>query len=248
MSAKEEKVKDKELDDLLDSALEDFDKTDEGTKGEGSTEKGAVSLPVPEEAQENPWDEEFFKSQMKMFEEKMGQMFEGNVDEGFQKMAEAAAMALNPTTENVADPQFTQTLTDALKGLSEGAENLQSPFSPDDLAEMFGNVDLSASGENNAFLPFMQGMMQSLLSAEVLLPSLQDLVSKYPKWLEENGAKVPAADKERYEKQHDLLKNVCQELEKESPNDTPEVKKQQFQKVFEYMQKVSMTNLPIKFT
>lgn len=173
-----------------------------------------------------------------MFEERMAKMFEGGAEDGFQRMAEAAAMALNPDTENVADPQFTQTLTDALKGLSEGAETLQSPFSPDDIAEMFGNVDLNASGENNAFLPFMQGMMQSLLSAEVLLPSLQDLVSKYPKWLEENGSKVPAADRERYEKQHELLKTVCQELEKESPNDTPEVKKEQFQKVFESMQKV----------
>ncbi|XP_059615797.1 peroxisomal biogenesis factor 19 [Phlebotomus argentipes] len=243
MSAKEEKAADKELDDLLDSALEDFDKADDAGKAEGG-EKGGSSLSVPEAAQENPWDEEFIKSQVKMFEEKMSKMFEGGVEDGFQRMAEAAAMALNPETDNVADPQFTQTLTDALRGLSEGAENLQSPFSPDDIAEMFGNVDLNASGENNAFLPLMQGMMQSLLSAEVLLPSLQDLVSKYPKWLEENGSKVPAADKERYEKQQELLKSVCQELEKESPDDSPEVKKQQFQKVFESMQKMQELGQP----
>ncbi|XP_055702767.1 peroxisomal biogenesis factor 19 [Phlebotomus papatasi] len=243
MSAKEDKSQDKELDDLLDSALEDFDKAEGTAKGE-SSEKGNSSLSVPEAAQENPWDEEFIKSQVKMFEERMAKMFEGGAEDGFQRMAEAAAMALNPDTENVADPQFTQTLTDALKGLSEGAETLQSPFSPDDIAEMFGNVDLNASGENNAFLPFMQGMMQSLLSAEVLLPSLQDLVSKYPKWLEENGSKVPAADRERYEKQHELLKTVCQQLEKESPNDTPEVKKEQFQKVFESMQKMQELGQP----
>ncbi|XP_055689025.1 peroxisomal biogenesis factor 19 [Lutzomyia longipalpis] len=244
MSAKEEKGTDKELDDLLDSALEDFDKADDAAKGE-SSEKGNSALPVPEAAQENPWDEEFIKSQMKMFEDRMAKMFEGGAEDGFQKMAEAAAMALNPSTENVSDPQFTQTLTEALRGLSEGAESLQSPFSPDDITEMFGNVDLAGgSGENNAFLPFMQSMMQSLLSAEVLLPSLQDLVSKYPKWLEENGSKVPAADKERYEKQHELLKTVCGELEKESPNDTPEMKKQQFQKVFESMQKMQELGQP----
>lgn len=48
------------------------------------------------------------------------------------------------------------------------------------------------------FLPFMEGMMQSLLSAEILLPSIRELLEKYPKYLEENDAKLSAEDKERY--------------------------------------------------
>lgn len=48
------------------------------------------------------------------------------------------------------------------------------------------------------FLPFMEGMMQSLLSAEILLPSIKELLDKYPKYLEENDAKLSAEDKERY--------------------------------------------------
>lgn len=40
-------------------------------------------------------------------------------------------------------------------------------------------------------------MMQSLLSAEVLLPSLKELLEKYPVWLAENGDKIDPADKER---------------------------------------------------
>lgn len=39
--------------------------------------------------------------------------------------------------------------------------------------------------------------MQSLLSAEVLLPSLKELLEKYPAWLEENNDKISATDKER---------------------------------------------------
>lgn len=40
-------------------------------------------------------------------------------------------------------------------------------------------------------------MMQSLLSAEILLPSIKELLEKYPKYLEENDSKLSAEDKER---------------------------------------------------
>lgn len=46
----------------------------------------------------------------------------------------------------------------------------------------------------------MEGMMQSLLSAEILLPSIKELLEKYPKYLEENDAKLSAEDKERWVK------------------------------------------------
>lgn len=52
-------------------------------------------------------------------------------------------------------------------------------------------------GDSNPFLPFVQGMLQSLLSAEILLPSIKDLLDKYPKFLEEQGDKISPEDKER---------------------------------------------------
>lgn len=84
----------------------------------------------------------------------------------------------------------------------------------------------------------MQGMMQSLLSAEVLLPSLKDLVSRYPEWLEENGSKISAEDKTRYESQLKMMTEVVNELEKESTTDSAEVKKDRFNLVLDRMQKV----------
>lgn len=85
----------------------------------------------------------------------------------------------------------------------------------------------------------MQGMMQSLLSAEVLLPSLKELLDKYPAWFEENKDKISAEDKDRYSKQQDLFKVICTELEKESPNDSSDVKNERFKIVLKNMQKVS---------
>lgn len=93
-------------------------------------------------------------------------------------------------------------------------------------------------GGENPFLPVMQGMMQSLLSAEVLLPSLKELLEKYPTWMQENEASISAEDKERYTKQQELFKVICAELEKEKPTDSSDVKNERFKVVLKHMQKV----------
>lgn len=136
------------------------------------------------------------------------------------------------------------TITSPFQGLSEGAEGLQSPFNPDDIADMFGNINLADTSGNNPFLPFMQGMMQSLLSAEILLPSLQDLCTKYPEWMTANAATVEPADKERYEKQLELMKSVITDLETEREDDSAEVKNERFQKVFGKMQRMQDLGQP----
>lgn len=99
-------------------------------------------------------------------------------------------------------------------------------------------MSLQETGEN-PFLPVMQGMMQSLLSAEVLLPSLKELLEKYPTWLDENKDKISDSDKDRYMKQQELFKVICGELEKESPNDSADVKNERFKNVLKNMQKVN---------
>lgn len=109
---------------------------------------------------------------------------------------------------------------------------------------MFGNINLADTSGNNPFLPFMQGMMQSLLSAEILLPSLQDLTAKYPEWMTANAEKMEAGDKERYERQLELMKSVISDLETEQPTDSAEVKNERFQKVFAKMQRMQELGQP----
>jgi len=94
------------------------------------------------------------------------------------------------------------------------------------------------------FLPFMQGMMQSLLSKEVLYPSLKELVDKYPAWLEEKKETLPAADLERYNKQLDLMQKVCTELEKEKDDDADDVKKRRFDTILSLMQEMQTYGQP----
>lgn len=267
-----ETAKDDELDELLNSkhllhhklmkhffiyhftgALEDFDKI--AVKDESNEANKKSSDECEDPPMETLWNDEFIAQQAKLFESQMATIFgagEGKevtqeqIQLGFQRIAEAAAIAVDPNTTTMPeiDPAFTQSITEVLKGLSEGQQNLQQPFSPDDIAGMFGNINLNECGDNNAFLPFMQGMMQSLLSADVLLPSLKELSSKYPEYLANNSSKLSAEDKERYENQLKLMKEVCDELEKEKENDSADVKKDRFNLVLDRMQKMQELGQP----
>lgn len=60
----------------------------------------------------------------------------------------------------------------------------------------------------NAILPVMQGMLQHLLSKEILYPSLKELVDKYPEWLEERKTRISASDLQRFTKQLELMRQV----------------------------------------
>lgn len=219
----------------------------------------------------------FCSQQAKLFEERMSSVFGGvegapssdQINLTFQKMAEAAALAVQNVDEGAtlhAEPQLADSLTEALKALKEGSGLLQEPIPPEGLSGMFSGLQLDEvssywrwppdqcrwntenlfwlqeSGDN-PFLPVMQGMMQSLLSAEVLLPSLKELLEKYPTWLVENSDKISAADKERYTKQQELFKVICAELEKEKPTDSADVKNERFKIVLKNMQKVRMDNI-----
>lgn len=102
---------------------------------------------------------------------------------------------------------------------------------------LYHNAQLGTD-DANPFMPFVQGMMHSLLSAEVLLPSLRELLEKYPVWLAENEATVDAADRERYTKQQELFRVICADLEQERADDSADVKSERFKKVLANMQKV----------
>ncbi|KAL5279922.1 PEX19 family protein [Megaselia abdita] len=243
---------DQALNDLLDDALADLQKVEK--KSETPSAEGVEEANGDSEIT----DEDFFIEQAKLLSERMNKVFGGTADApaaesqplseeqfalGFQKMAEAAAMALQGQTSITDEGQkFSSSISEALKGLQQGVDNIQAPISEDDVANMFSNLNMGEAGAgeegNNPFLPFMEGMMQSLLSAEILLPSIKELLDKYPSYLAENADTIPAEDKERFEKQHELFKVIKADLESEKPDDTAEVKSKRFKTVLENMQKL----------
>ncbi|XP_017860179.1 PREDICTED: peroxisomal biogenesis factor 19 [Drosophila arizonae] len=244
-----------ELNDLLDNALQDFDKSKSGAKPEKTAGTTDGTGNATSEANEDP--DAFFIEQAKILADRMNTLFGGpdtpsgdippmpqdpeQIMAGFKKMAEAAALTLSG--ENTANDdevsKYSDSISQALKGLQEGTENLAAPASENDIASMFGSLNLDGGeSDSNSFLPFMEGMMQSLLSAEILLPSIKELLEKYPKYLEENDAKLSAEDKERYQKQMELYKVIEGHLQSEKPDDTPSVKREKFRVVLDDMRKL----------
>ncbi|XP_055380759.1 peroxisomal biogenesis factor 19 [Condylostylus longicornis] len=248
------KSEDDGLDDLLDSALEDFQKYEgdsgkqDGTAGEKSNEAGGTTQEL--------LDEDFFIQQANLLSEKMNSIFNAagesdmsneHINYGFQKLAEAAALALQGDVPvNESGTRYADSISEALKGLKEGAENLQAPVSEEEITSMFSNIGLGNDSvtDDNPFLPFMQGMMQSLLSAEILLPSIEEILQKYPKYLEENGDKIKPDDKTRYENQLELFKVLAEELRLEKADDSAEVKQNRFKKILDNMHKLQEYGQP----
>lgn len=250
---------DEELSALLNSALDDFGKPPPSTAVEKTADKTDCSNSTKNEASDEglldaQWSDEFIKQTAAQFEQSMQAFLSqgGNAETispdqlgtNFQKLAEVAARAM--TEEGGTDSEFTAAISQTLRSLSEGAENLQNQFSDEDIASMIGNLGMADGSEGGDFLPFMQQMMQSLLSKEILYPALKDIVDKYPAWLEENKSKLEPSEYDRYINQKQLMDQVCTELEKESETDTPEVKKQRFDIILDLMQKMQDCGQPPK--
>lgn len=84
------------------------------------------------------------------------------------------------------------------------------------------------------------GMMQGLLSKEVLGPSLEDFVQRLPPYIEENREKLSKEEIERYENQKKLMEEVLVELNNEKDTDSSDVKRDRFTKVLGLMQTVNI--------
>ncbi|KAL1502655.1 hypothetical protein ABEB36_007769 [Hypothenemus hampei] len=239
----------KELADLLDSTLKDFGESSAVKKTEKPVE-GDKPDQAPAEAQENAadlpqeWSSEFVQQAALQFEENFAKLLTGGdpnadvtpdmVQEKLKQMADAAQQVLaNPTDISDQSMDFAASISQAIAGLNQGQESLRNPINEEDLLKMLGGA-----GQENEILPFMQGMMQGLLSKEVLGPSLQDFVEKLPAYLEKNKDTLSKEDMERYEKQKKLMEEVLEELNKEKESDSVDVKKDRFSKVLTLMQKL----------
>uniref|UniRef100_A0A1I8HSB6 Peroxin-19 n=1 Tax=Macrostomum lignano TaxID=282301 RepID=A0A1I8HSB6_9PLAT len=73
---------------------------------------------------------------------------------------------------------------------------------------------LGAAGASQEMLmPFMENMMHTLLSKEVIYPSLKAIRDGYPGWLEANGPGLSSAELETNRQRAAIVGQVCQQYE-----------------------------------
>ncbi|XP_075218874.1 peroxisomal biogenesis factor 19 [Lycorma delicatula] len=256
--------KDEELDALLDSALQDFDKppassNDKSEATVDSLTSGNNSDPPDVSGNEtfsDVMDEDAMKKLMSQFEQTFHSLLTEGGDENmaelseqfskdFKKIAEDTMKEIKEETGST-DNEFTATIAETLKNLSENAGSLQG--NGDDIMGMLGALGLGGGSDSNPadFSSLFNNIMQTFLSKDILYPSLKELVTKYPEWLEENKSSLSKDDYSRYTKQLEIMNKVCEEMECATDNDNEEVKSKRFSVVLGLMQQMQDYGHPPK--
>ena len=202
------------IEDLMDSAFKDLENNPKRIRK------------TKTKAQKNPEQE-----LMELFE-KVG--FAGSTPESLNaEMLNLSKMAAKNSAESSGI-----SLQDALLQLSADSEKLQNLPSEEEMNQIFGN----AAGGNleqglGNLIPMMEGMMQTLLSKDLLYPAMKEMNDKFPDWLADNRQTLPEAEYAKYNKQFDLTRKICFEFEKENEGRSTELKeKTRFELIMSMMQ------------
>ncbi|XP_070701849.1 peroxisomal biogenesis factor 19 [Pempheris klunzingeri] len=248
---------DAELDELLDSALDDFDKTSappapEPAATSSSANSGAEKPPLLEDCKlfETLFEGDMASQAKEEWEKAMSELAQEEPEllQHFQKLSEAAGKV---GTDTASQQEFTSCLKDTLRGLAKNADNLQSSgLAGEDLVKALEGLGLEEGGEGGGggddanILPIMQSIMQNLLSKEVLYPSLKEITSKYPEWLDANKPSLSPEDYQRYEQQAKIMGDICKHFEREDQGS--EDKESTFENIMDLMQKLQDLGQPPK--
>ncbi|XP_066931743.1 peroxisomal biogenesis factor 19-like [Clytia hemisphaerica] len=260
-----EVVDDDELDALLDDALSDFVKPPpKPKKVEKKTEQHDQGSDLG-----NFLDDDALLKMSEGWNEVLQQMSSedpGLMEEfdSFQKQFPmGGAMGGFPGTAPEG-ANFDEHMKNALKDLTNNFNDLNmegQDFGADfggDFSEMMKEMQASmetqqgqggAEGdtifpEGDAFMGMMQGMMENLLTKDLLYPSLSEIKERYPSWLSENKEKLTPEDYLKYKSQNDIVVQLCDLFEQEADTDTEQTKKERTSKVVELMQKMQVFGQP----
>ncbi|MEQ2286493.1 hypothetical protein AMECASPLE_003008 [Ameca splendens] len=245
---------DAELDELLDSALDDFDKASAASAPEpaaasSSANSGAEKPPLLEDSKlfETLFEGDMAAQAREEWEKAMTELAQEEPEllQHFHKLSEAAGKV---GTDTASQQEFTSCLKETLRGLAKNADNLQSSgLAGDDLVKALEGLGLDEGGEggdDGNILPVMQSIMQNLLSKDVLYPSLKEITTKYPEWLETNKSTLSAEDHQRYQQQAKIMEEICKLFENEEEEAAD--KERTFECIMDLMQKLQDLGQPPK--
>ncbi|KAF2840783.1 Pex19-domain-containing protein [Patellaria atrata CBS 101060] len=246
---KQEIAPDPDEDDLddLDDVLDEFATTKLDTKptpsssGPGRPES-STAPPIPSTA---PAPEDEFAKQLQAgMADLLGEMdsnpeMQRQFEEMIKQIEGAAAEAMNEvpgeaggTEPSSSKPADEESFQDAIKrtmeriqssGASASVEAAAS--STDDilaqmLAEMEkGGFDPAGGGSDEDFSKMLLGMMEQLTNKEILYEPMKELDEKFPVWMEKNESTVSAEERERYQTQQTLVREIVARFERAGYSD-----------------------------
>ena len=218
------------IDDLLDNALLDFESANisKKNKQKNSSKKSRASKPTPNNF---PTEEEL----LSMF---LSSGFNDNnsgVTDELEKLRNMDAAEC--------DKLVKEKLDETLGKLNLGADqaNLQ-------MEDILKNLSTGGPepGHLENLLPMMEGMMQSLMSKDLLYPPMKELLDKFPDWLADNRTKLSDEEYAKYNKQYDITRSICLLFEQENSDMDKVTKTKNFEKIMELMQEMQNLGHPPK--
>ena len=231
---------DSDLNELLDSALEDFDNLSKKKK------KTVNKDGFPNKTTKNDLPSE--EDLLSMFAAAGLATSNENIEDG--KKIDEELKKLSQLSVEESDALIKEKLSQTLSQLQQSSQaaTSQEPIE-EDLSKMFsklGSMPDEGGGNFDNLLPMMEGMMQSLLSKELLYPAMKDIADKFPDWLADNRNKVTDEEFVKYNKQFALSKKICFLYEEEKDEESSDIKKKRFEKVMELMQEMQSFGHPPK--
>ncbi|KAF2299059.1 hypothetical protein GH714_030297 [Hevea brasiliensis] len=123
--------------------------------------------------------------------------------------------------------QLREQTREAVKGLESVTGPKPDDFSKDAMMEDWVKQFEELAGSQD-MESIVETMMQQLLSKDILHEPMKEIGERYPKWLEEHKAGLTAEEYERYSHQYELINHLNEVYENEPNN---------FTKIFDLMQK-----------
>ncbi|XP_072354430.1 peroxisomal biogenesis factor 19 isoform X2 [Scyliorhinus torazame] len=251
---------DEELRKLLESALNDFDKTKPTSQPPKTTESEKTprkTCTEPLFAAQDRFFHELFDSELaaeatKEFDKAMQELAEQEPQlvEQFHKLSEIAGkVGSDPASKQ----EFTSCLEQTLSGLAKNASDLQgADTTEEELSQAMGSLGVDvglsegAAEPEGGFLPIMQSIMQNLLSKDILYPSLKEITEKYPEWLAAHRDSLPGEQVRKYERQHLIMGQICEEFETETEGEPEHRQQLRFETILDLMQQLQDLGEPPK--
>ncbi|KAJ8775326.1 hypothetical protein K2173_020330 [Erythroxylum novogranatense] len=205
-----------DLDELLDSALDDFQSLNlappsQRSDGNEESKQQDSSPSLPTGIQGLGMGLPDLKSKKK----------------GKQKVSEASHVteALHRLREQTRE---------AVKGLDSVTSGQADDLSKDAMVEDWVK-QFEQFADSQGMESIVETMMQQLLSKEILHEPMKEIGERYPKWLEEHKTSLNKEEYERYSHQYKLIKDLNEVYDKEPDN---------FTKIVDLMQKMQECGQP----
>lgn len=147
-----------------------------------------------------------------------------------------------------------EAMSATISGMQKSAEDLKNMSSENAQEKMMrdmknlglGGVDMleNLGDMDGTFISMMEGMMKNLLSKDILYPTMKQLSTVYPGWLESNKEKEEPGKMKKYEKQSLLICKICEKFEREKESDTDEQKRKGMNEIMDLVEDMQQCGNP----